>query len=422
MEKTNNDSRDIREIDQIVFGIYSANEIRRLSVAEIFSSKIGGLDKNLQNSVYDPRLGTIENGKPCIVCGPDSSPWSCPGHFGHIELYEPILHPLYFKRVVDFLRCFCIKCYKLLITNDQVVLNGMNRTTGVKRFTKILEHLAKNDMCQSCGQPQPEIKFTAVDSSVLMVYKNKGKDKTKISVPLQVDEIKNIFDNISDDDVRLLGFTPELMHPANLIITVFPVIPISARPYIICDGNICDDDLTIQIIEIIKANNHLKPDDEMAIGNNDEAVRFSNETKRQKYIQSVKFRIATFYNNSGGRAKHSANGRAIKGLKERLTGKEGILRYNLLGKRCEQSGRTVIGPDPTLRMGQVAVPLEMATNLTVPVQVTDYNYAYLDDIVNSGRANFVIQKDVGTRINLERKLMFGGTILEHGDIILRQDK
>jgi hypothetical protein len=60
-----------------------------------------------------------------------------------------------------------------------------------------------------------------------------------------------------------------------------------------------------------------------------------SDTKKQKHLQSLKFRIATFYNNSSGRAKHSTNGRAIKGIKERLTGKEGLLRSNLLGKRCE---------------------------------------------------------------------------------------
>jgi hypothetical protein len=117
-----------------------------------------------------------------------------------------------------------------------------------------------------------------------MVYKD--KDVGKISIVLQVHEIKKIFDNISINDVALLGFNPDLMQPKNLIITVFPVIPIAARPYVSTDGNICDDDLTIQLVEIIKANNHLSPTEEI------------NETKKQKHLQSLKFRIATFYNNS----------------------------------------------------------------------------------------------------------------------------
>ena len=61
------------------------------------------------------------------------------------------------------------------------------------------------------------------DNLISMVYKDKIKGK--ISIVLQVDEIKKIFDNVSIEDVKLLGFNPDLMQPKNLILTVFPVIP-----------------------------------------------------------------------------------------------------------------------------------------------------------------------------------------------------
>ncbi len=64
------------------------------------------------------------------------------------------------------------------------------------------------------------------------------------------------------------------------------------------------------------------------------------------------------------KATHATTGRAIKGLRERLTGKEGQIRNNLLGKRCEMSARTVIGPDPTLKIDEVVVPKEIAQSLT----------------------------------------------------------
>jgi len=293
MEKqSSNDTREIREIDEIIFGIYSAEEIRRISVCKIDSSKLCSTDKNTgYGTVYDPRLGTIDNGVLCGTCTQNA--WVCSGHFGHIELNEPIVHPLHYKRVVDFLKCFCTKCFKLLISKDQIELNNFNRLLGVKRFNKILEKLEKIDMCTNCSQPQPDIKYTATDNSISMVYKQKDKDKTKISIVLPVDEIKNIFDNINPEDVKLLGFNPDLMQPKNLILTVFPVIPVCARPYIISESNICDDDLTIQLVEIIKANNHLKIEDGVPV----------SETKRQKYIQSLKFRIATFYNNSSGKQR-----------------------------------------------------------------------------------------------------------------------
>ena len=338
MEKNATDNRDIREIDEIIFGVYSAEEIKRIAVCEVNSSKLCGSDKNTgYGTVYDPRMGTIENGVLCSTC--DQDVWRCSGHFGYIQLNEAVIHPLHCKRVVDFLRCFCIKCFKLLMTEDQIILNNFNRILGVKRFNKILEKLEKIDMCPHCTQPQPDIRYTATDGSISMVYKQKDKEKSKISIVLPVDEIKNIFDNVSISDVELLGFDPNLMQPKNLILTVFPVIPTSARPYVISESNICDDDLTIQLVEIIKANNHLKIEDGVPV----------SETKRQKYVQSLKFRIATFYNNSSGKAKHSTNGRVIKGLKERLTGKEGLIRTNLMGKRCFIEGTEVLMWDGSIK-------------------------------------------------------------------------
>jgi len=73
-------------------------------------------------------------------------------------------------------------------------------------------------------------------------------------------------------------------------------------------------------------------------------------------------------------------------------------------------------------MGQLAVPPEIADNLTVPVQVTNYNYDMLTKLVNNGRANYVLKDNGNTRINLDNALFFRGTRLTHGDIIIRDEK
>lgn len=405
------DNRDIREIDEIQFGIYSAEEIIKMSVVEITLSKLSSTDKGTAyNTVYDPRLGTIENKKICETCNKDA--WNCSGHYGYIKFVCPILHPLHYKRVIDLLRCFCLKCFKMRISAEQIMLSSFSKSSGIRRFNKIMDNLDKKDICFHCMYVQPEIKFVATDTSVAVVYKQ--KDKTKITIPLTVEEIKSIFDNISDEDVKLLGFDPTMMHPRNLIITVFPVLPINCRPYIVsADGNICDDDLTIQITEIIKINNKLKLDDTF--------TGINNNTKKDKLIQTLKFRVSTFYNNSSSRARHSAhNSRPLKGLKERITGKEGTIRSCLLGKRCDMTCRTVIGPDPTLKLGQVVIPEEIARNLIIPDEATKFNIAFLTNIVNTNRANFLIKKGTDVRINLEYKLKTSGTILKHGDIIKRK--
>jgi len=89
---------------------------------------------------------------------------------------------------------------------------------------------------------------------------------------------------------------------------------------------------------------------------------------------------------------------------------------------CEMTARTVIGPDPTLKMGQLAVPPQIAKNLTIPVPVTRFNYDFLTNLVNEGKVNYVLKDNGQTRINLENALFFKGTRLNHGDIIVRKDK
>jgi DNA-directed RNA polymerase beta' subunit len=129
----------------------------------------------------------------------------------------------------------------------------------------------------------------------------------------------------------------------------------------------------------------------------------------------------TYYNNSAGKAKHPTNGRPIKGIKERITGKEGQIRNNLMGKRVEFSGRTVIGPDPTLKFGWMGIPGDIAKELTIPEMVTSFNKNYLSDIVNTDKANFIM-KNGDTRINLKYAMFRRGTELLYGDIVIRGGK
>ena len=412
---------NIKEVKEIIFGILSPKEIIDMSVCKVDTTKLTG-----PGSVYDDRMGgNADNNIPCITCG--LNPKKCPGHFGHIEFNEYIINPLFYKHVVAFLRSFCLQCNRLLISEDEIALCGLNRFKNERRFKKIMEKLEKVDICSHCQYPHPKITYTPADNTISKVYKEKfldieeddenstkktNKKDSKISIALSVDEIKKSLDAILDEDVVLCGFDPERMHPRNLIMSVFPVIPPCARPFVLADGNICDDDLTNQLLEIIKANNILKPVEDIIP---DEKL----ESKKQKAFQSLKFRVLTFFNNSQGKAKHPTNGRPIKGLKERMTGKEGQIRNNLMGKRVEFSGRTVIGPDPTLNFGEMGLPVEISQELTIPEKVTFFNKDMLTELVNNGKANFIIKKGGETRINLKYAMFRKGTELLYGDIVIR---
>ena len=378
-------------IKSIQFGIYSGKDIETLSVCEVNNKK---LEMDVPNSIYDSRMGVLVHNKNCVTCKKNKN--KCPGHFGHIKLKEIIIHPLFYKYVLYFLKCLCIKCSRILIKKEQIEFYNLNNTFGYTRFKYILDSInKKNTICHHCKITQP--KKMLQDNQIVLSYKNEEK-----KMFLKDEEIYNIFNNVCDETIRLLGLNPKYIHPKNLILTHLLVIPPVSRPCVMADGNAYDDDLTTQYLEIIKLNNYLKDDT-------------LSEPKRFKYIQSIKFRIRCLFDNSHEKSKHT-NGRPMKCIKKRISGKEGQVRANLMGKRVNKSARTVIGPDPTLRVNEIAIPRTIANILTIPIVVNQYNIIQLQQFVNQQRAKCVIRDD--NRFNLQYACKYNGTPLHNNDIIL----
>jgi DNA-directed RNA polymerase II subunit RPB1 len=98
------------------------------------------------------------------------------------------------------------------------------------------------------------------------------------------------------------------------------------------------------------------------------------------------------------------SGKPLKALKSRLKGKEGRIRGNLMGKRVDFSARTVITPDPNLRIDQVGIPRSIAQNLTFPEIVTPFNFDKMLELVQRGNSQYpgakYIIRDNGERIDL----------------------
>lgn len=122
----------------------------------------------------------------------------------------------------------------------------------------------------------------------------------------------------------------------------------------------------------------------------------------------------------------------IRGFVQRLKGKQGRFRGNLSGKRVDFSGRTVISPDPNLRIDEVAVPERVAKILTYPERVTPHNIESLKQAVRNGTeihpgANFVARGEnkkflkFGNRNAIADGLSIGDIVERHivdGDIVL----
>tara|TARA_B100001248_G_C27398526_1_gene467746 strand:+ start:3990 stop:6692 length:2703 start_codon:yes stop_codon:yes gene_type:complete len=385
------------DLNKIEFGIYSTEEILKLSVCEVNSVKLSG-----DNSVYDKRMGVLELHETCPTCNQGSK--YCVGHFGHIKLNEAVLHPLYYKLILSILKCICYKCSKLLLSRDKLYLNNLLKNNGSQQFYSIVKKMDKIDTCDCCDTLQPKYIFQTTEKQIYMIFKING-EVTRI--PMFENEIYKLISNISDDDLKLLGIFSKNFHPKNLIINTLLVLPPVSRPYVLADTVTCDDDLTLQYCEIIKANNQ--------IGNNK-----TSDFKKQKFIQMLKFRIRSLFDNSGEKQKVS-NGRPLKGIKKRLTGKEGIIRNNLMGKRVDKSARSVIGPDPTLKIDEIAIPRNIANILSYPVNVNQHNYDEILQLIKDNKTNFVIRDDNNIRINMKYATTSIENKLKYGDVIMNKE-
>jgi len=97
----------IKSIDAIRFSVWSPTEIRKYSVAEITAPETYDEDgMPVQGGLMDGRLGTLEPGQKCLTCGNTAA--RCPGHFGHIELAEPVLHIAFIDNIYKLLQSLVV--------------------------------------------------------------------------------------------------------------------------------------------------------------------------------------------------------------------------------------------------------------------------------------------------------------------------
>ena len=146
--------------------------------------------------------------------------------------------------------------------------------------------------------------------------------------------------------------------PANMILDVIPVIPPDLRPMVQLDGGrFAASDLNDLYRRVINRNNRLK----RLLDLDAPAIIVNNEKRMLQ--ESVD---ALFDNGRRGRPVSGRGGRPLKSLAEALKGKQGRFRQNLLGKRVDYSGRSVIVTDPHLKLHQCGLPSAMALELFKP--------------------------------------------------------
>jgi len=187
----------------------------------------------------------------------------------------------------------------------------------------------------------------------------------------------NILKRISAEDCDFLGFSNKYSRPEWMILTVLPVPPPSVRPSVRQDNNQrSEDDLTYALASIIKDNKYLRQKIEANCP----------KSSIDPYHGLLQYHVATFIDNEIPGVPPSAHrsGRPLKTVNQRLKGKEGRMRGNLMGKRVDYSGRSVISVDVNISIDEFGVPKSIAMNLTYPERVTKYNINEMYKLVKNG--------------------------------------
>ncbi|MGC8586199.1 MAG: DNA-directed RNA polymerase subunit A' [Candidatus Micrarchaeia archaeon] len=407
-------------IDYIRFGVMSPEEIRRISVAKlVVPDTYNEEGYPIDGGLMDQRLGVVDPGLKCKTCGGRAK--ACPGHFGHIELVRPVIHPEYAKIIYLLLQSTCYKCHRILLNDEQIneikpVISDLvvkeEETESEINGMDLLKRIKSIKKCPHCGAEQPKIKL----ERPTFFYMNGER--------LKPDEILNWLSKIPDDDLKLLGIDPTITRPEWFVLTVLLVPPVNVRPSITLEsGERSEDDLTHKLVDIMRINQRLEQDIDAG----------APQIIIDDLWELLQYQVTTYFNNEtpGVPVARHRSTRPLKTLVQRLKGKEGRLRYNLSGKRVNFSARTVIVSDSSLTIDQIGVPRKIAENLSIPLNVTQWNMEevkkYLESKEYPMALNVITKEGIRKRVtetNREELLkeLQPGYIVERqlidGDIVL----
>ena len=376
------------EFDAIQIGIASPEQIRAWSYGEVkrpetinyrtlkpekdglFCEKIFGPTKD-----WECNCGKYKKirykGKVCDRCGVEITRAKVRRErMGHIELAAPVSHIWYFKGIPSrmglLLDISPRILEKVLYFASYIVIDpgftplSKNQILSEKEYRDMREKY-EDDFDAGMGAEAVKKLLQQIDLEQLSEQLRKelkdasGQKKARIVKRLEV-----------VDAFRLSGNKPEWM-----IIDVLPVIPPEIRPMVPLDGGrYASSDLNDLYRRVVNRNNRLK----RLIQLNAPDIIVRNEKRMlQEAVDAL------IDNGRRGRAVTGANNRALKSLSDMLKGKQGRFRQNLLGKRVDYSGRSVIVVGPSLKIYQCGLPKEMAIELFRPF--------VMKKLVDDGSAN-----------------------------------
>jgi len=278
---------------------------------------------------------------------------------GHVELAAPVSHVWFFKGLpsrIGYLLDMPLKDLERVLYFEAYVVIDPGGISAIQprellteeRFRQLREEFGPVFTAKMGAEAIKELLKAielpelAVELRFGMRHETSAQKRTKLAKRLKVVE----------------AFLKSGNDPENMILSVIPVIPPELRPLVPLDGGrFATSDLTDLYRRVINRNNRLKKLLELRAPD----VIIRNEKRMlQEAVDAL------FDNGRRGRVLKGGNNRPLKSLSDTLKGKQGRFRQNLLGKRVDYSGRTVIVVGPELRLDQCGLPKAMALELFKP--------------------------------------------------------
>ena len=394
--RTSGERKD--SISALDFSVMSPEDIERMSVLKVDQSSLYTKGDMKPGGLLDTALGTLDRRVRCRTCNQDCR--QCPGHVGSLQLPVPVYHMSYMDAIIKVLRMVCFFCNRLCApvvhVNDTV---RANHQVSKHRFASQLAACKSQKTCCHCSAPLPEYSRNENQTTIGLCWKKaefaSAEEAAFATADFNVFTVYSILNGIPDEDARSIGFDVKLCHPRNFIIWSLLVPSLAIRPSVmLSEGSRKrgQDDLTSRLQEIVKARNDL-----LAIWNNmapPEHATVRTEVPcnglRNEQLWSAWSKMQVdiaMYMNTGFRLKKITNGRgANKSVMDKLKGKDGRIRGNLMGKRVDHCARTVITPDPNIDIDEVGVPRQIALKLTIGERVNMINIKDLTERVRVGDA------------------------------------
>ena len=384
-----------KEFDSIKIGLASPDQIRAWSYGEVkkpetinyrtlkperdglFCERIFGPTKD-----WECHCGKYKRirykGKICDKCGVEVTRAKVRRErMGHIELAAPVSHIWYFKgipsRIGLMLDIGPRQLDKVLYFANYIVTDPGFTPLEKKQLLTEREYKEMREKYEDtfeAGMGAEAVKKLLAEIDLEALSAELHEELEKATGQKRVRLLKRLE---CVDAFRLSGQRPEWM-----ILNVVPVIPPDIRPMVQLDGGrFATSDLNDLYRRVINRNNRLKR--LLELGAPDIIVR--NEKRMlQEAVDAL------IDNGRRGRPVTGPNNRALKSLSDMLKGKQGRFRQNLLGKRVDYSGRSVIVVGPELKMYQCGLPKEMALELFKPFVMKD-----------------LVQKGIASNIKAARK-------------------